>query len=732
MIPSPKNQHPPSSRPPRLASHGLLFAFYLIFFSLAGPVAAKGAEATPQEPASASRTAPGRATLADLWSPDSPLEVMPLDEVRRGQKGWGLTVFAGREAERFEVEVVGVVRNNNPGSSFVVARLSGAIQGQRLEDTGVIRGMSGSPVFVGGRLVGAVAFSWAFTEGAVAGITPISDMRRLNRLPRPDRAEVASAAGGGPPVKLAEILAGKLPADLMERQLARLVPGRPASAQGPASMQWAAAGFGERSLGLLEDQLGAVAPMGGLGAAAGEAEGGSPSGGLKPGDPVAAVLIDGDLKLAAAGTVTDRSGDDVLAFGHPFLNAGPVLVPMAEAEVVTVVANQSNSFKLTNVGRHVGAFEQDRMPGIQGRLGVEAPMIPATVRVAGRDGDPDRVFRLRVAALPQLAPGLLAFATFGALDVAHYSGGNQGLDLDLKIRMVEHGELALRQSFDGPSAVGEAAAFLTGLAGYVMQNDLERVEVEEVEVALRQSDRPRTVSLVGAHAERSAVRPGQALTLNLDLLPYRGEPRRETVALEVPENAPEGRYFFFVGDGASIDAARLALEPAEPVSLRQALTLLRSLHSRRQLGVLGFFPDQGLSVAGEVMPRLPGSMASIWSAAPSGSATPLRLVVAQEIYRELEHPLNGLVRIDLEVRRDEPWTPDREDGSGDDGFGDGAAPEEDAGDGAPAGGAAEEGASGGGPDGGASDDGAFEDAASGDAARSPGAPPTDIPGEETP
>jgi hypothetical protein len=96
------------------------------------------------------------------------------------------------------------------------------------------------------------------------------------------------------------------------------------------------------------------------------------------------------------------------------------------------------------------------------------------------------------------------------------------------------------------------------------------------------------------------------------------------------------------------------MEPAEPVTFLQALELLRSFHSRRDLLVLGVYGGAGLSVAGEVMPRLPGSVRSLWGAAASGSATALRSTVAQELREEMDMPVQGLVRIDLEVRRREP------------------------------------------------------------------------------
>jgi len=617
------------------------------------------------------------------------LPILPVDRVERGQTGYGLSVFAGTEPERFEVEVLGVVRNDNPGSSFILARLHGGPADQPLEQTGVIRGMSGSPVFIDDKLVGAVAFSWAFVEGAVAGITPIEEMRRLHGLPRP---EPLSAAAGRPPVTLRQILAGDLPGGLLERQLAALAP-PPVQGQ-TASIQWAAAGLGERTRRLLESAVGGLAPMGsslgappsatatlplGTMASASSASTAStepqspasaqPLADIRPGDAVAVVLVDGDFKLGPAGTVTDRTGDALVAFGHPFLNAGPVRIPMAEAEVVTVVASQSNSFKVTNVGRLIGAIEQDRDPGIEGRLGVEAPMVPVTLRIHGGEEDTaerDAEFRVRIAAIPNLTAGLLSLAAFNALDVTRYAGGLQGLDLSFRLQLAEHGELRLQQSFDGATAAGDAVTFLLGTVAYLLQNELEQVTLEAIEVDLTQHATPRTTTLVGAHAERSVVRPGQEVALNLDLLPYRGAPYRRSVRVQVPEDVPDGRYYFFVGDGASIDAARLTLEPAEPINLRQALRLIRSLHSRRQLGVLGFFAGQGLSVAGEVMPQLPGSVASIWGAAPSGSAQPLRLAIAQQSFEQVGKPLEGLVRIDLEVRRREPWSA----GSGDSAEGD--------------------------------------------------------------
>ena len=612
---------------------------------LSGLLAAALSAAPPPQ----STPPPQRAILAPTALP-----TISLQEVRAGQRGYGLSVFAGGSPERFEVEVVGVMRNVTPDNSYILARLTG----KGLEKSGVIAGMSGSPVFLDGRLAGAVAFSWPFSHEAIAGITPIESMRRLSGPGRggPD-SPLPPPAPPLPPVGVSDIAAGRVPADLLARQLAAL---RPAMAGGAVpSIQWSTSGFGEQSMGLLRQALGNVAaggrsPSRSAGAIGGSGGSGKPAAGsldaaaLVPGGSVSAVLIDGDFSLAATGTVTDRIGDQVYAFGHPFLGLGPTRVPMATSEVVTVLSSQYTSFKIANVGDVVGAFEQDRQAGIAGRLGAAAPMVPMVLRIRGRD---PREFHLRLAEVPQLMALLVGSATLAALDSASYSAGPQGLDLTARFRLAGHGDLEVRQSFDGDNAGTEAAANVLAVAGYLSQNPLERVEIQSIDVDLEQSAQPRSATLVGAHADHTVVRPGERVTLNLDLLPYRGERLRHTLSVRLPEDLPDGPYALLVGDGASADAARLSIAPAEPVSFEQALTLLRSFHSRREVAVLGVFGGAGLSVAGEAMPRLPASIRSLWGAAASGSAVPLRLAIAQEHREPMPIPVQGLVRIELEVRR---------------------------------------------------------------------------------
>lgn len=606
----------------------------------------------------------GAAEAARAEPPPAP-EIFPLEEVEPGLEGYGLSVFSGAEPERFDVEILGVWRDISPGISFILAMLSG----QNLDETGVIAGMSGSPVYIDGRLVGAVSFGWTFAQRPVAGITPIELMRELSveSSSGEPRAMASRHAAAAP--ALENLVRRELAPELLTQQLSQLAASPAAGAE--RGVLWSTVGFGRSSRTWLESSLGTVAAAGSVETA--------PEEPLAPGSAVAGLLVDGDLRLAATGTVTDLHAGEVLAFGHPFLGLGALSVPMATAEVITVMSSSFSSFKISNLGQVIGAFELDRKAGVRGHLGRTAPMIPMAIRI---EGDVDREYAIRVVDLPLMAPSLVATAVLGAVDATTQIGGLQGVDLDAVLELerpaeasggegVSLGQLRIRQSFDGEGAPFTAALHLFSFTAYLMNNDLEPLTLRSVDVTLTQHPEPRTARLVAAHSSKTLVRPGERVTLHLDLAEYRGERTRRSLDVTIPTGLPDGRYSLLVGDGVSVDAARFAVEPPAPVSLDQALRLLRSLHSRNELVVLGVFGGAGLAVAGEVLPQLPGSVRSIWGAAPSSSAVALGLAVAQQIVFEVDGPTQGIVRVDLEVERQEPLTSPSTGSSGNANSGDG-------------------------------------------------------------
>ena len=87
-------------------------------------------------------------------------ERMPLSDIRKGMKGYGLTVFEGTKVEKFDVEILGVLHNIGPDQNLILARVDHPVVAR----AGIIAGMSGSPIFIDGKVIGALAYAWQFSK----------------------------------------------------------------------------------------------------------------------------------------------------------------------------------------------------------------------------------------------------------------------------------------------------------------------------------------------------------------------------------------------------------------------------------------------------------------------------------------------------------------------------------------------------------------------------------------
>src|SRR5215813_2273805 len=121
-----------------------------------------------------------------------PAEILPADKLAPGMKGYGVSDLGdGRGIQRFDVEIVGLLKRYAPRQDLILARVSGA----GLEKSGIIAGMSGSPIYVDGKLVGALAYGWPFSKDPICGITPIQSMLDIRQAPaRPPLPIVGPAA----------------------------------------------------------------------------------------------------------------------------------------------------------------------------------------------------------------------------------------------------------------------------------------------------------------------------------------------------------------------------------------------------------------------------------------------------------------------------------------------------------------------------------------------------------
>ena len=256
------------------------------------------------------------------------MPILPLSEIKAGMRGEWHTVVSGTRIDSFPMEVVGIVENFiGPQRPVIICK---ALDATNIL-TGPVAGMSGSPVFIDGKLIGAYAYGFLWPkEQSLFGVTPIEDMLEVESNYPPvfkhagTNGLTRAEAGADPQWLATPASAASLP------PLATLQ-----SAMKPLPTPLFVSGVSERTLRKFAPQLA------GLGLEVMQAPSGRAShnidNDLKPGTPVAGVLMSGDFHFAGTGTVTWRKGNRILAFGHPFLQSGPAEMPMASAEILTVV-----------------------------------------------------------------------------------------------------------------------------------------------------------------------------------------------------------------------------------------------------------------------------------------------------------------------------------------------------------------------------------------------------------
>lgn len=531
--------------------------------------------------------------------------LMPLEEVRPGMEGHWRTVVSGTEIREYPLKVIGVAENFvGPGRSLIICE---AVDAENIL-SGPVAGMSGSPVYVGDKLIGAYAYGFTWSkEQAIIGVTPIADMLELferfdeneERVARgsrfPERADASVGEQGTvsgermPPKALLHAYLRPLPTAL---NISGISPGVLAEFEDEF-----------RSLGM-EPTL---VPMGKTDRTI-DTE-------LQPGSAVAGVLLNGDFNVAGTGTVTYREGDRILAFGHPFFGMGATDLPMAAAEVMTVIRSVQSSFKLSNTGPVIGSIYQDRLSAIAARIGREAPVIRFTLNIENDNGF-ERTYRGDLFEHPRLSPLISAMALTESLTQTMEASREQTFFLRSTWEIEGYEPIVQEDVSTGPNSPVRLAMQHLGLYNKLANNFFAAPRVTAVTYDISFRNEWLISELEAAFVDRRSVRAGETVTLDLILRNYRGERTTERVEIPLPADLPAGTVSLVIGD-AAVAKRYEADAHARPNSLDQVLEEARRHRGRQAIYVKLVRHAAGLSVEGQGMPNLLPSVAAAFASPQS-------------------------------------------------------------------------------------------------------------------
>src|SRR5512141_649920 len=576
-----------------------------------------------------------------------PFDILPQEKIVAGMKGYGVTDMGdGKGIQRFEVEILGVLKRYAPRQDLILARVSGA----GLENSGVIAGMSGSPIYVDGKLVGALAYGWPFSKDAICGITPIQSMLDIRHAPA-----AAPVPIGGPAARASQLVSMFASHRFDGALDSLLAPLRQSDAAGAMSRLPLPVSFAGAAGGDAGWLFGRVAEAAGWVAAPAGSSGQSPKGAsdettspVRPGSSLATVLLSGDMLLAATGTATWVEGDSVLAFGHPFLSMGPIDMPMARADVLTVLPSVYRSFKFADSGPVFGSVTQDRSTGILGTVGSRAKMVPITVRISS-DELPVQTYRFEAVHNSMLTPVLTAVAIDSVLTTLEKRAGERTIVWRSSIRTPDR-NVRWDTVFSGLAAREDAVTSLALLTNYLMATEFRDLPILGVDVEIAHSDRLQNGRIVNVEPARERFRAGERVPVRVDVVDFRGGLRRVMLELDVPSDTPPGPLTVFVGDGNSATAYDLAVYPADPQSLDQVLDFLSRMRPPNSLNLIAYRRAAGAVVSGQPLAALPPSIAALIRDRGPGDGTPnLSYLRLQSSSVEQPVPLTGSVQLNLEV-----------------------------------------------------------------------------------
>ena len=585
--------------------------------------------------------------------PASASPTMPVSEIKVGMKGYGLTVFRGTEPERFDVEVLGTIRQFRPHQDLVLIKTSHP----RLEIAKVVAGMSGSPIFIDGRMIGAYAYGWQFGSEPIAGVTPIRSM--LDELtrplpvmrPLPSAAAPTASSGDG---ALGTGFSGDAGAyDLREhaRQLAvRTTP--TGDTKGPQLSQVATpillGGMGDGAAKVARDLF---EPLGLDPVQAGGAGSGSDADAplrFVDGGAIGVQLVRGDISAMGLGTVTRVDGDKLVAFGHPMMNGGVSALPTAISRVLWVLASQARSFKLGEAVRPLGALVNDRQAAIVVDSKAPAPTFPATVVIDGVEGAPHRTWSFTVAHEKFMSPSFVALAVGSAFEATTSERRDVTWRAMTDIVVTGLGTIRVEDAGVAVGGTPDADDFTRSRAvraiGALLNNPWQPTRVERVAMQISVRFARESYRLRGVDALADVIDVGQPARIRLHLVPFAGPEEQKVIEVPIP---PE-----LAGKDVDIELAPGYTEVPElpsPERLEDlAANLPRQSYPVDSIVASIKMAEHGVAFHGQVAGRLPpGALDTLRPASDTKAPEPFVSYVrkAIPIHRFLEGKDHVRVRI---------------------------------------------------------------------------------------
>jgi len=591
-------------------------------------------------------------------------DIYPLSKVRRGQKGYGLTVMSGTKPTRFTFEVIGVKKNFLPKMDIILVKSDDP----KLKTPGFWAGMSGSPLFIEGKLACAFSYGYAFNKVAIGGCTPLHYMkkegfgtRRRNLTTAKPRSgkralikhraaslqEWRNVAPKGTAQSAFEAMGAPRKPWLMRAPLpprrSPSIKRMAASGMVPAAVPLSMSGFNTQTFNTASKLFSAypLQPMRAGGT--GNAKKGPRR--LHLGSQMAVQLLRGDMAISTFGTVSYVDGQRLLAFGHPMFRAGEIYAPIASAVVHTVIPSAKSPFVVSSPMRELGVTVQDRQSTIMADTSLKTRMIPMDIYV--RNGTKEKAeFHVQLLNNRFYTSRLASLAAMNAISL--YLPDRDRASISVVSTIKVRGYKALRfvdhlYHSQGARRLIGGARGLRALTPLLM-NPFAAVHIERMEMRVKITYGTNFGKISRIRLVENQLKPGKRNHVDVYLTTHGGKIIRRRIPFDVPKKLAGSivRLEVAAGDNAHLDAAPTRSFP-------QLMAALGKLLPGNVFAVTLYTASEGVAINGRLIKDLPSS--ALDKLRPSTATTRAKLY--RPIVRSTSpatRVINGKIRQLVKVR----------------------------------------------------------------------------------
>jgi hypothetical protein len=333
---------------------------------------------------------------------------------------------------------------------------------------------------------------------------------------------------------------------------------------------------------------------------------------LQPGGVVAVALAVGDITIAGTGTVSRVDGNHILAFGHPMMSLGATELPMASAEVVTILPSQFNSIKVSNTGGIIGSFSQDRLSGIYGELGRLPAMVPVEISFPGRLNR--KSLHFSVVRHEQVLPIIAATGLAQAVRGSNESGFTRGFRVVTTVEFPGSAPVELSQLYPGPQGFNQGLTDFVANLSLWLFNPYERIFPDRIRFSVESTpDTPQGVVQLLQVSRREAA-PGEHVDLNVGWRGYQRGVAGETLGLDIPRSWAGKELEVIVTTGPVLDeltGQSHTVQIAQLRSFEEYISALREFRQSEGLYVAIVEKSRLLTDERATTPDMPGSLERI-------------------------------------------------------------------------------------------------------------------------